>query len=387
MSDPTPQKPARTRKGCLARLVAIGIGLALALLAAEALVRLFTDELLPHPNGPRYSFVHDDVIGLRLNPGFEGHWSLYDEFDVPVRISSKGCRDREFGPKEPGTVRILCLGDSYCFGYGVRVEDAYPKVLEKLLADDAKRVEVLNAGASSYGTLHMIEVLKRTREWFEPDIVLASFFFANDLYDIAKFPEQDVRGGIVLSRHFADTVDRSAWLRFCFEWSDLALLIERARFNASSPQKLGEVPRPEDGAPGLALLRKPEDTPSSATRWRPFEEALADLKRETEKAGAKLVLFSIPQEYQTRTARWDQLRAEGKIPGDVGAYDLDLVGRTVGAICAKERVAFLDLVPGFRARRPESSRFFPVNRHFNESGHALAAELIAAFLRSQGTIR
>jgi len=53
---------------------------------------------------------------------------------VPVEISSQGFRDREYPlEKPPGTVRVLMLGDSTTLGWGQRLEESTPKVLEARL--------------------------------------------------------------------------------------------------------------------------------------------------------------------------------------------------------------------------------------------------------------
>ncbi len=57
---------------------------------------------------------------------------------VPVTINSYGLRGGEIStPKPPNTVRIVVVGDSITFGYGIPVESTYAKVLEKRLNNNA----------------------------------------------------------------------------------------------------------------------------------------------------------------------------------------------------------------------------------------------------------
>lgn len=52
----------------------------------------------------------------------------------PVHINAHGTRGPEFQiEKPPGTFRILSLGDSRTFGWGVADEDTYSRRLEQLL--------------------------------------------------------------------------------------------------------------------------------------------------------------------------------------------------------------------------------------------------------------
>ena len=48
----------------------------------------------------------------------------------------------------PAAERIVCLGDSLTAGYGLDPGQAYPSVLEALLLENGRQVEVVNAGVS-----------------------------------------------------------------------------------------------------------------------------------------------------------------------------------------------------------------------------------------------
>lgn len=399
--SPTPPQPeskdkTRRRPGCLFKLIITAFSFLFALVLGEIAVRVLGDEVLPNPIGPRYMYVNDDVMGVDQNPGFRGRFALYDEFDVAVEISSQGYRDREFGPKRPGVKRIISLGDSFAFGFGVRAEDTYAKVLERRLnggSDGDRKFEVLNAGASGRGILEMIEVLKRAGTWFAPDVVIASFFYVNDLQDIESFPQHVVRGGVVLTPYFGKRVDESPWLQFCFGYSNLALLIEIAKFNMATGAGLGTVPQPGQGSGDMRpVLLRADPTNADEVKWFEhqqelwplFEPNLVKLEAETNRLGAKLVLITIPQEFQTRDEAWAEMTATRTRSST--DYDRFLIGKKVSAIAERAGVTFLDLVPGFRATKPDTPRFFPINKHFNEAGHAFTAELIADFLRARGLL-
>ena len=46
-----------------------------------------------------------------------------EEFDVQVKISGQGLRDREFpATASEGKTRIVAIGDSFTFGWGVQAE-------------------------------------------------------------------------------------------------------------------------------------------------------------------------------------------------------------------------------------------------------------------------
>lgn len=105
------------------------------------------------------------------NPGL--FWELDPSSSL---INSAGFRDREFDRERfPDTVRIAALGDSVTFGYGVPLEDSFPKVLERILNETRPGHEVLNFGVGGYNTSQEIESYRAKARAFQPDIIVLSY--------------------------------------------------------------------------------------------------------------------------------------------------------------------------------------------------------------------
>src|SRR5262245_5630087 len=96
-----------------------------------------------------------------------------------------GLRNREVGPKLPGTYRILFLGDSLIYSGETSSKELYTLVLEhRLNAGALKTVhlfEIVNAGVPGYTTYQELEFLKIYGLGMEPDLVVLGFVF-NDVY-------------------------------------------------------------------------------------------------------------------------------------------------------------------------------------------------------------
>src|ERR1700757_1446958 len=108
------------------------------------------------------------------------------EFDYIWTNNSLGMRDRERSPnKEPGSFRILFLGDSFVQGHGVPLEQTMPALLETSLnkPEREKTVEVLNAGVFGYGPFLEYLYLKELMPSIKPDLVIVGFFIGNDVGD------------------------------------------------------------------------------------------------------------------------------------------------------------------------------------------------------------
>jgi len=104
---------------------------------------------------------------------------------VPVVINSLGLRGGEIRtPRPPNTVRILTVGDSITFGYGIPLEATYSKVLEKLLNQPPSPVaqyEVLNGGTLGGSLGDYFHFLTQKAETLQPQIVLIGLCL-NDIF-------------------------------------------------------------------------------------------------------------------------------------------------------------------------------------------------------------
>lgn len=106
----------------------------------------------------------------------------------PVHINSQGTRGPEFSvEKPPGTFRILSLGDSRTFGWGVADADTYSRKLEELIEDFQRknippttanapsrmgRVEVINAGVNAWSYAQMAVYFREFGLRYQPDLVV-----------------------------------------------------------------------------------------------------------------------------------------------------------------------------------------------------------------------
>lgn len=120
-------------------------------------------------------YAYDQRREWRLQPNLHEQVMSSPSGPMPVSTNSMGLRDREVGPRAPGEVRILCLGDSWTFGHGVREEEAFARQLERLLKD-AGPVRVLNAGQHGYSVMQAYALFEDLLPVYQPDVVLLCGF-------------------------------------------------------------------------------------------------------------------------------------------------------------------------------------------------------------------
>jgi len=126
---------------------------------------------------------------------------------VLYRSNSLGIRGPDY-PREPppGVFRITVSGDSVTMGHGVREEDAYPAVLERLLnaGSGDHRFEVINLGISGLNIIHSLGRLEIKGRFYKPDLVVYGFTL-NDIEGPGY-----VRNTEAAQEHYAALLDRHA---------------------------------------------------------------------------------------------------------------------------------------------------------------------------------
>lgn len=103
------------------------------------------------------------VPGARSAHYWHGILFIFDE---------NGMRRTEpFPPRTEDRRRIMVVGDSLTYGYGVSIEETYPSLLSKALSKHGS-VEVLNLGVSGLASEEILGVVRRFVPEIQPDIIV-----------------------------------------------------------------------------------------------------------------------------------------------------------------------------------------------------------------------
>ena len=134
----------------------------------------------------------DEEMWVRWPGPFAPNQDFVDRFRprLPhrIHINSLGFRGREFQAAKPrGTLRILCLGDSYTFGDYVTTEETFPASLEKKLRQEApgRTIEVINGGVNGYTITDEASFAEEKGFALSPDLIIVGFVL-NDLADLTR---------------------------------------------------------------------------------------------------------------------------------------------------------------------------------------------------------
>lgn len=113
---------------------------------------------------------------------------------VLVNINSQGFRGGELAPiRAPGTLRILGLGDSVMFGWGVPEGATFLEQLGRLLSDGdhGVRIEVINTAVPAYNTATEVATLEHKGLRLKPDLVVLHFVGNDFMLPNFIVPETD----------------------------------------------------------------------------------------------------------------------------------------------------------------------------------------------------
>lgn len=229
------------------------------------------------------SLVADRIFGaIRRPPGLPERYELifpplseqhYEsaDFRYSVYINSIGIRDREL-PRERGDAfRVLAIGDSYTYGWGVDIENTWMRILEKQLRDAGHNVEILNLGKPGAGPPFYSELAEKAIPLLRPDLVLVCMLQGNDLR--AAGPETNTPAPV---RDFWETV-RALYPNFTLYMRDLRREQEYAgRSHEEMPKQVSSA---EDNRTWTANTAKDflsKMTPEQRARFDAFDDEVKE---------------------------------------------------------------------------------------------------------------
>ena len=312
----------------------------ICLIIGEVVLRVVAPEFIEFQR----AMVFSDLTVRKLKPNIERTLihPANGEPDFYLATNSLGLRSDVETPFKapPNTKRVLCLGDSYTFGFGVGSEETYPGYLEKILNDasnDSRRYQVINAGfASGLSTDAEYLYLREIGFKFSPDIVVLGFCLINDLIDISK-NEWVVNKDGDLERIYNRT-DRI-----------IPVFVKRT----AMVTVLRAFIKPKE------ILRKNRE-PLDAEAFARAQFALNKIKELGKKKGFKFLVIIIPPpllvDKKENGSVWDECREE-------------LVG-----FCRQEDIPYIDLLGVLRTDDFLSGKAGKM--HFNERGNRKVAKVI-----------
>lgn len=332
-------------------------------------------------------FQRDEQLGWLPRPQMAGEQHYYGRA-IPFHTNSRGWRDREY-PLDANshTTRIVVLGDAFSWGYHVKDQEVYPKVLEALM----KQTDVINLGVPGFATDQEIQYFKRTALPYQPDTVILAFYVDN-IYEadgklvhqtLASPADEPMRtaqpqnepatGPMLQLKRYLE--DHSSLYRWGHEQlatnNTIVKMLSRARLR----EPLGGIESLD-----VSLLPALKDAPASIAPLMQLVEAkLLELDGLLTERGIRFIIVLIPSEASIEQRAFDRAIALTKFDRD--DFDLDQPYRLLEEFAENNMIELINPTDTFRAiHRADDSLYLAHDKHFSPKGHQVFAQEIYRYL-------
>ncbi len=353
-------------------------------------------------------------------PRFERQVTTTPEFHYTADINSNGYRNDEFGNSLPtGEVRIVTIGDSFTYGWGVEEADSWPRILEENLRATGHRVRVLNLGKPGDTPLSYARTAARMLPKLTPHLVIVAILQGDDVAQLNTTTPADVEA---LSTHMQAANDEAATpsshkakvlrlfkalypnaarlrtLRSRTQTVSIATIWQkqvRGILNSATSEELdryntlpGEVQALyETGGLNPSLLRlainRPDyfsgtwdiSTPYTHSAIDTLSACIASIGKTCRQLGAMPYIISIPYGMYSSSNDWTKWKNVGfELSPEM--LTQDNADTLIAGATQRAGLAFHSVLHAFRTQAQSADLFYTFDGHFNPAGHRIFARLL-----------
>jgi len=357
---------------------------ALSLLLAEFVLRAATPKADDFNQHQLYC-EYDSLLGWRKIPNRKGHHKTL-EYEVWENINSQGVRGPEYPvKKDSGEHRIIVLGDSFSEGYTVGFDSLFSEVLEKNLRETKpeQRTQVINFGTGGYSTDQELLCFERDAVHYQPDETVLMFcvndpwFNNQSRYYSRGFKPMFEQAGdsLRLTNVPVPTMAERSFFSKTKDWlldnSELVRRLKNVRDNARYAASGQAVP-------DEWRIYQKEKTAEMEAAWQMTAKLLEHLRQKVDATGSNLVVFYIPEKIEVYDADWQEFLKTYSLSD--GKFEATVARDRLQEICDSLSIRLIDPTPVFIEKSKYSPPFyFKHDWHWNEHGHQLAGEVLAAY--------
>lgn len=347
-----PPSPAEPATPLWKKLLALAVSLSLCAVSLEVYVRLTWQGQWILPRG---SFTSPGIFSARLKPSAELDFEVLDGFSYHVSTNARGFRGPLVSSLADKPLRVVSLGDSLTFGWGMPLEDHAMARFTRAYAAAHPERGVAHAFIAApawdpkdYYFAFMTEVRPTP-----VDVVVLGFFPGNDI-----LPENTPR---ILdhkdapSRAELDPPAPQPAVRFP-NWvrTQLAtnLLFAKLALRA--------------GVKPPSFVRFDKDLAAQQQAWETTFFYLGALADAVKQSGAHFVILSYPSGLQVNAGQ----------TLDAAGLDHTMPDRVLEAWCQKRNIDCVFLLPPLQAKK-RLDFYWRKDRHMTVAGQEAAAEVFA----------
>jgi len=302
--------------------------------------------------------MDDDVLPYVSKPCYKGRMFLKGQFNVCLTTNNKGFRGtKDVDIKKPSNaIRVVFLGDSFVFGWGVDDDKVFTHILEERLNGE-KDVEVINAGVYGYDMAEYLVAFNRILK-YDPNTIFLGFCLENDFnFSISEKGSKEL---------MAEKEDMGSHVRDIINNLHIITLI-RDRLYITFPKirnimlSLG-INNKRD----IFLKEYPESLNKLLAKT---ETALKHMNKVSKENGIDFIVLFIPLKEQIYCRQ-----AINKFQD----YDIDKPNEVLTDILKRNNIQYIDLAPDLltQSRLVKERLYFDTDPHWTKHGHEIIGQII-----------
>ncbi|MBU0678187.1 MAG: SGNH/GDSL hydrolase family protein [Verrucomicrobia bacterium] len=279
-----------------------------------------------------------------FKPGtsFDEYWTsnprgYFDEPDnrLTYRINNAGFRGGDIDIDKKAQTRVAFVGDSFCWGLGVREEDLFHRKAGELSTAAGRDVELLNFGIPGFDTGDEVALFRQVVSRFRPDICVI-WFVLNDVGVGSRLGTVGRLGG-----------------------DDMAVSLRKRLYLAD-------------------LLIAPIDSRVNSRRLiKEYQEAYTKGSSQVVRLAAQLKRFaSLCHAMDVEPV----LVIHPLLLHLDGEYPFSQMHDTVATLAREAGIRCLDLLPSFAGKHAQDLWVHPSDQHPNEKAHQIAGTAVYRYL-------
>ncbi len=334
------------------KLLLLFCSLAFSLLVLEIYVRATWQS---HWHIPRAAVRTPGIFNARMKPDNEVDIPIMDGGTFHVVTNARGFRGPLVSTLADHALKVLSVGDSYTFGWGIALEQhAMTRFTAAYRAAHPDRdVGHAYVACGSWDPRDYYYAYLTEAAGARPNLVVLGVFTGNDV-----LPASTPR---ILDPALVPSVETlpeepRPWLR-SIDWLGVQL---------SSNLFVAQVGyRAKHHSAAFGLFEK--DMEAQKKTWDTSFFYIKALHEAVRRGGGRLVILLYPSILQVNTA--SQLEAAG--------YDHAMPERVLGEFCRDEHIDLVTILDALEANNQRRDLFFPKDRHLTARGNEVAAGVLA----------
>ena len=353
-------------------VIILGITLML-LLVVEGAVRLVM------PQSKRVVFKDGQTAGVKTSGGFyrmrvnHSYTSINPEFEVSYTTNGEGMRDANSylgKPRDRTKKRLLLLGDSFTFGEGSEYEQTWGYLTERNLNAIGTKCEIIKAGVPGYDTRTELEYLTEIIDLYQPDLVMVGFM-PNDLFTNMRYrPKGEPRAGNASQARRDEQINQVTGGGKSHGFNLQSVTLAKRAVIRSDALYCGLY-----GGSMRGGYFSTNPTGSAKTQYEITQELFKQMQELCRAKGARLVVISIPQQYQVFLKALNRFGADD---------DADAVDQQFIDFARMEGITWIKTLDNFSRNyvQTKNDLFYRYDGHLRPAGNKTLTDAIVPELAS-----